>query len=147
MIARIRDADAARLQRLAAVHKEAFPPPERGWSVREIGDLSRNAILVADQHDTGFALASVAADEAELLTIAVSITARRNGIGRGLLRAVLDHAAVAGAATMFLEVAEDNDTALAFYRGAGFIEAGRRKDYYLRGQRRVSAFVLSRTLP
>ena len=48
-------------------------------------------LLQVDGHDAGFALCRVAADEAELLTIAVRPARRRQGAARRLLAAVIDH--------------------------------------------------------
>jgi len=51
---------------------------------------------------------------------------------RGLAGALLD-AAVADVDRMLLEVADDNDAALAFYRRRGFVEIDRRPRYYRSG--------------
>ena len=53
-----------------------------------------------------------------------------------------------GAATMHLEVAEDNAAARALYAKLGYEEAGRRHAYY-RGRRAaaVDAIVMRRSLP
>jgi ribosomal-protein-alanine N-acetyltransferase len=48
---------------------------------------------------------------------------------------------------IFLEVAEDNEAALALYRKLGFVELGRRKRYYERaGSEPVDALTLALTL-
>ncbi|MDJ1007658.1 MAG: GNAT family N-acetyltransferase [Paracoccaceae bacterium] len=86
----------------------------------------------AKRHSIGFALGRLAADEAELLTLAVDPAARRCGIGRGLLGQFEAEARARGATAAFLEVADDNAPALALYRAAGWAEAGRRPGYYLR---------------
>ena len=80
----------------------------------------------------GFAVFRVVAGEAELLAIGVAEPARRNGIGRALLDAVLEDAAEAAAEVMFLEVAVDNEAALALYRRSGFEAIGIRPSYYHR---------------
>lgn len=135
-----------RLRRLARVHDDAFGEGERGWSAAEIGDLAIAGILVAASDDSGFALLSRAADEAELLTLAVAPERRRAGLGGALLDTALAAAAGAGGVEIHLEVAADNAPALALYRKAGFARAGRRPGYYRRGDMRIDAFILSRTL-
>jgi len=92
----------------------------------------------------GFVLARLAADEAEILTIAVDPTVRGKGVGRALLAAILRQAASAGARTMFLEVDQDNAPALALYRRLGFIKVGERTGYYRRkdGQRAAAIVML-----
>ena len=82
-------------------------------------------------------LARVAADEAEVLTLAVVGAARRAGVGRRLLAAAMGEAARRGAASMFLEVGERNGAALGLYAGAGFVAVGRRERYYAGGEAAV----------
>lgn len=78
----------------------------------------------------GFILCRVAADEAEVLTLAVIPAFQRRGLGRRLLHAALDCARDRGAVQMFLEVASDNIPALSLYAGAGFTQVGCRRSYY-----------------
>ena len=124
-----------RARALAAAHAAAFAPEARGWSAEEIAALAAapGAILVSDPPSgalRGFALARVAGDEAELLTIAVSPAARGLGLGGALLVAVETRAAAAGARRLFLEVAESNRPARALYQRAGYAAVGRRPRYY-----------------
>jgi ribosomal-protein-alanine N-acetyltransferase len=76
------------------------------------------------------AVLQMAAGEAELLTMAVLPTLRRGGIGRKLLAELVVRATAYGAAAIWLEVRVSNEAAIALYRAAGFVEAGRRKAYY-----------------
>ncbi len=68
-----------------------------------------------------------AGGEAEVHTLAVDPAHQRRGIGRALLRAVLDHAV---GATVFLEVRTDNESAIQLYRSEGFDVIGIRRGYY-----------------
>ena len=65
--------------------------------------------------------------QAEVHTLAVDPTHHRRGIGRALLRAVLDRAQ---GATVFLEVRTDNESAINLYRSEGFEVIGTRRRYY-----------------
>ena len=84
------------LDRAAALHAESFVPlGERAWTRQDIAALLASPgvaglLLQAGGADAGFALCRVAADEAELLTIAVRPAHRRQGAGRRLLAAVID---------------------------------------------------------
>lgn len=78
----------------------------------------------------GFALARLAADEAELLSIGVVPECRRAGIARRLVAASVERAGSAGAAALFLEVGEANQPARLLYEGLGFHIVGRRPQYY-----------------
>lgn len=77
-----------------------------------------------------FILARTAADEAEILTLAVLPAARRKGLAHTLLQAALDAAQHRGAASMFLEVSSQNVLALALYTRSGFTPVGCRTRYY-----------------
>lgn len=133
---------------LAALHAQAFP--ERAWSEAEIADLLRNPTAFAftwrgGDAPVGFALGWTAAGEAELLTVAVVPDARRGGVGQMLLNAICAAALLRGAASLHLEVAEDNEPARRLYAKLGFEEVGRRRGYYADGQ--TDAIVMRRTLP
>lgn len=126
------------LDRAARLHREAFVPMgERGWTRQDIAGLlaspgTNGFLLEAKSGDVGMAICRVAADEAELLTVAVGPRHRRRGAGRRLVAAVIEQARLAGARTLFLEVGVDNPAARALYDSLGFVEAGRRKGYYAR---------------
>jgi ribosomal-protein-alanine N-acetyltransferase len=133
---------------LAAIHAAAFRAGPRPWSADELRGFATapGARLIIDAR--GFALSRVAADEAELATIAVAPDAWGLGVGAGLLRRALDQAFGDGAGRMFLEVGAGNRRALALYRGAGFVEAGRRRAYYRRADGAIEdALVMRCDLP
>lgn len=126
---------------LAAIHRICFAAP---WSAASLAASlampgSAGAIAVAgdslmpslgDSGPAGFVLWRTAAGEAEILTIAVLPPWRCHGLGRRLLEAAVADAGRQGAQTMFLEVADGNDAALALYRRAGFTQVGLRRGYY-----------------
>ena len=114
---------------LAALHAACFTTP-RPWSAAEFADLiaSPHCFLLCETN--GFLLGRVIADEAELLTVAVSPTARRQGTGARLLHRFAQTAQARGACTAFLEVAASNLAAQALYAKAGWAMAGRRRAYY-----------------
>jgi ribosomal-protein-alanine N-acetyltransferase len=140
----IATATPAHAEALAAIHRAAFPPAD-SWS--------RDVILMQFELPStfglihslgGMILGRVAADEAEILTLAVSPGQRRLGVGSALLRAAMNRAAAQGAVAMFLEVAVTNTAARALYAAHGFTEAGLRRRYYSDG---TDALVLRSTLP
>jgi ribosomal-protein-alanine N-acetyltransferase len=118
---------------LAALHAAAFPPAE-AWSAEAIARLlEMPGAFALHLPGRGFLLARVAAEEAEILTLAVLPGARRQGVGRALLVAAMAAAAAAGAKRLLLEVAEANVAARGLYASAGFVPVGRRRDYYSPG--------------
>jgi len=131
--------------RLAAVHATAFPAP---WDAAAFeGLLDQPGVFALEEAD-GFILLRAIADEAEILTLAVRPAARRQGVGARLVSEGAVAAVARGATRLFLEVAQDNASALALYARAGFAEAGRRAGYYARpGGRREDALILALNFP
>ncbi len=80
----------------------------------------------------GYVVGRSVLDEAEILNVGVAPPARRHGVARALVGALL--AAFAGAAvrSVFLEVRESNFPARALYQSFAFQEVGRRPRYYRR---------------
>jgi ribosomal-protein-alanine N-acetyltransferase len=115
---------------LAAIHASAFSDPD-AWS-RDVFDLQlRLPNVFALLHEAGgLILLRAAADEAEILTLAVTPGVRRGGIGYSLLTNGIAVAGQLGAKAVFLEVSVANIAAQALYTKAGFIQAGQRPQYY-----------------
>jgi ribosomal-protein-alanine N-acetyltransferase len=125
--AQLRDAP-----RLAQLHGLSF---HRGWGENEFETMltERNTMvhrLVAGRKIIGFAVSRIAADEAEILSIAVAESHRGRGLSRQLLQTHLGHLAGRGVRTVFLEVEENNQPARRLYQGSGFAVTGRRERYY-----------------
>ncbi len=78
----------------------------------------------------GFLIGRSAADEFEILNMAVSGAHRRRGIGSKLLESALEVSRKAGSARVYLEVRASNEPAIALYKRHGFTECGRRVKYY-----------------
>ena len=117
---------------IAALHAQSFPD---GWSAasiaRLIGGPGGFALIAAlDGRDAGFALLQCVPPESELLSIGVDPALRRAGLGRALLQRAAKDLTLAGGDLMFLDVAADNDAALALYRALGFQDISRRLRYY-----------------
>lgn len=69
-------------------------------------------------------------DSADIMTIGILPQARRAGLGRMLVKALLEEAVRRGARTVFLEVRESNQGARALYTSEGFREVGRIRRYF-----------------
>jgi ribosomal-protein-alanine N-acetyltransferase len=134
---------------IAALHAASF---QRGWSDGEVERLLLEPNVIADRvllghHLAGFVLARIAADEAEILSIAVDRSARGRGLGRRLLQRALQQLAARGVRSVFLEVDAANEAALALYRRMDFAEVGQRQRYYRGADDAAStALVLRRDL-
>jgi ribosomal-protein-alanine acetyltransferase len=78
----------------------------------------------------GGLLAPRNSDDADIQTLAVAPAARRNGLGRAIVVALIAEAATRGARQVFLEVRADNPTARALYNSLGFEQIAVRERYY-----------------
>ncbi|MDA8253231.1 MAG: GNAT family N-acetyltransferase [Rhodospirillales bacterium] len=128
---------------LAAIHAAAFPPAEHWGEAAIATQLTLPGGFALLHLAGGMALGRLAADEAEILALAVVPARRRTGLGRALLAAAEEHIAAAGARVVFLEVSFANAPARALYAAAGYGEIGRRRGYYPDGS---DALVLARPL-
>ncbi len=141
----IADGYPAQFQVLSALHARCF---EDAWSPQAMGEVLQLAgafsVVAVAEAPVGFALARLAADEAELLTLCVLPNYRRRGIAARLLAACMEGARARGAKAIFLEVDETNDAAHALYTMRGFVGVGRRPDYYRLPNRVPSAALILR---
>lgn len=78
----------------------------------------------------GFLIGRVVADQAELLNLAIQENRRRRGGATALLLSALENFRARGAQSVYLEVRQSNDAAIAFYLKHGFTISGRRRAYY-----------------
>lgn len=123
----------ADLDAVAAIERAAFTDP---WPRRAFQELLAEphlrslAIDGADGQLAGYAFCSVAADQGEILNLAVHPAARRRGLGRQLLEAALQIMRQAGATGVFLEVRQSNEAAIRLYADAGFRSVSLRRGYY-----------------
>jgi [ribosomal protein S18]-alanine N-acetyltransferase len=90
----------------------------------------------------GFVLVRVAADEAEILTIAVDKSERRHGVGTALIETVLRSLHQLRAKSLFLEVDEQNNAAVNLYKQLGFRLVAKRPSYYDTPSGKSSALVM-----
>jgi len=135
---------------LARIHKQSF---YRGWSQEEFSDFLNEASTPcyiacdARRRIAGFALLRLAADEAELLTIAVDPKWRGKTVGRALMKAAFADLMLSPARRMFLEVDEQNMPAIRLYEREGFARIAERRGYYPRPDgSAATALVMARDL-
>ena len=135
--------------KLAQLHGASF---HRGWGEGEFETMltERNTLvhrLKLGRKVIGFAVSRMAADEAEILSIAIDADQRGRGLSRNLLLTHLGHLAGRGIRSIFLEVEENNQPARRLYERAGFGIAGRRERYYQQpGGEQLNALLMRRDL-
>jgi ribosomal-protein-alanine N-acetyltransferase len=135
--------------RLAQLHGASF---HRGWGEAEFEQMLREHNTQLDRlrqgrNVIGFAVSRIAADEAEILSIALDPRHRGRGLSRNLLLTHLGRLAGRGVRTVFLEVEENNRPARRLYERSGFSVAGRRERYYKQpGGEHLNAVLMRRDL-
>jgi ribosomal-protein-alanine N-acetyltransferase len=117
---------------LAKLHQRCFPRP---WETQDfeahLSQPSGEAYgLKIGEKLLGFLLMRFAADEAEVLTVAVDPKWQRLSCGERLMMFAFSQALAQGASHCYLEVESANHAALRLYKKLGFYETGRRAQYY-----------------
>jgi ribosomal-protein-alanine N-acetyltransferase len=118
---------------LTSILREA--PEAANWTQASYQESmnSPGAVAFVSESDgkvSGFLIGRQVVDEAEILNLAVALSARRRGEGGALLRAAVEEFRARGASRVFLEVRESNAAGIAFYEKHGFCKTGRRAGYY-----------------
>jgi [ribosomal protein S18]-alanine N-acetyltransferase len=131
-----------RKQDLAGLHQldQVCFPQEIAYSRAELQHFlnhPRCFCWIAEQPDrklAGFVITERARRNGlpagHIVTLDVDPSARRRGLGTLLMQTAENQMRQEGAGVMSLEVAENNASALRFYRGLGFVSRGRIAKYY-----------------
>ena len=129
MIPHLRRATKSDIPALLEIELASFPQPH--WPAKDFLKFD-TIVAVIDHRVAGFIVVReiLAGDknrqsEREILNIAVAPSFRRRGVATLLLRNELRSNAV-----YFLEVRKSNSAARKLYSRQGFVEVGRRKEYY-----------------
>ena len=130
-VAELRPMREADVDAVMAVEVRAYPFP---WTAGIFRDCLRAGYPMWVQEQggqlVGYAVLSIAADEAHLLNLCTAPGHEGRGLGRRLLQSMLRIARGHRAQRMFLEVRPSNPRAIALYERSGFNEIGRRPRYY-----------------
>jgi ribosomal-protein-alanine N-acetyltransferase len=137
------------IDKLAELHCLVFG--EGGWSADGILALKKSGAEVIGS-DNAMIIYRAAADEAEILTLAVHPAHRREGLASALIgvmeRELGKNDETPGQAgsdrirKIFLEVSVENQAAIELYKKLGFVETARRPGYY----RGVDAILMSKNI-
>lgn len=149
---RITPISAGRLEEIARLHALCFP--DEAWSAADFAGILAMAGTsghLVEAFETsassGFLFDALLGESGEIITLGVVAEMRRRGAARALLEDLFRRAQSRRISRLTLEVADDNEAALALYQGHGFMQVGVRRRYYHRADgREVDAKLLSRTL-
>ena len=118
----------------SAAHLILKESPEASiWSRESLLESVSQGIAWAAELEgcvAGILIGRVAADEFEILNLAVGKACRRRGIATQLVSSALEYARTAGARRTYIEVRASNAGGIGFYARMAFRECGRRPNYY-----------------
>lgn len=117
---------------VAALEKICFCDP---WSEGSVASelenpLSRWLVALEGEQVLGYVGSQTVLDESDMMNLAVDPAFRRRGIARALVCALMEQLRKMGSRCLTLEVRASNESAQALYACLGFVQVGRRKNYY-----------------
>ena len=120
------------VEQVAALEKICFSEPWSENSVRHelTNPLSLWLVAVDGEKVLGYVGSQTVMGEADMMNVAVDPSARRCGIGRELVEALVLALKEKNAYCLTLEVRASNEPAKTLYAKLGFSQVGRRPNYY-----------------
>ena len=123
-------ADHAR--QVAKIESLCFSAP---WSENAIrseltNPLSAWFVAVDADKVVGYIGSQTVLGESDMMNLAVLPEYRRQGVGRALVDVLIHHLTDKAVKCLTLEVRASNDAAIELYNCMGFVEVGRRPNYY-----------------
>ena len=124
--------DSRHVAQVAALEKQCFSEP---WSENSVASELSNPLsawLVAMDGDVlaGYVGSQSVMGETDMMNIAVDAHYRRQGIAQALIEALVMHLKEKGSHSLTLEVRISNQPAIALYEKLGFVQVGKRLNYY-----------------
>lgn len=95
-----------------------------------INPLSLWLVAMNAQTVVGYIGSQTVLGEADIMNVAVAEDHRRQGIARQLLNELQRRLAADGAYSLTLEVRVSNEAAIRLYHSLGYVQVGRRPNYY-----------------
>lgn len=140
MAIEFRQANKDDLHELSALEAEIFSEPWGEETIAhylELGEKNKATYVLYDEADKkilAYVIVQTLYDEMEIMRFAVIPTRRREGLGKMLMNMLISAAKEHEVEKIILEVNSINYKAISLYKSLGFIEVGRRKDYYKQGE-------------
>jgi ribosomal-protein-alanine N-acetyltransferase len=135
---------AGDIEAVMEVEKSAYEFP---WTKGIFADCIRVGydcvVATMEGEIVGHAVLSVAAGESHILNLTVQKTHQGQGLGKQLLRYLIDLARIRSAQSILLEARPSNYAAIRLYEASGFNEIGCRKGYYPAAQGKEDALLFA----
>ncbi len=135
------------LKQVIAVEKKAYPHPWTLGIFRDCLRIGYNAwVMTLDRVVIGYGIVMLSPGEAHLLNVCVDPEYQGKGLGRYLLRYLIEKSNKTDVDMVMLEVRRSNEQAQQLYQSEGFHELGVRKAYYPAEEGREDAIILAKYL-
>lgn len=123
---------AAHIAPIAALERVCFsdPWPEAAVESELTNPLSLWLVAVEEGQVAGYVGSQSVLGEADMMNVAVSPEFRRRGVARALLLALERRLAENAVHCLTLEVRASNEPAISLYHSLGYVQVGRRPNYY-----------------
>jgi len=113
--------------KLSTMHADCFA---KNWSERDFAEMFDFAGTFAIIAEQGFAVIRILFDEAEIITVGVEKSARKQGVAAKIVAQMLEFVTQKQVANIFLEVRKSNIAAINLYQKFDFKIISTRKNYY-----------------
>lgn len=140
-IRKMRETDLCRIAQIAA---QSFGSPWSRQGFAEALPMENVCFLLAEEENAilGYGGLYMAADEGEIINVAVCPDFRRQGVADLLLTELINEGHRNGVCRFFLEVRVSNEAAIRLYEKHGFQRQGIRRNFYQKP--REDAYVMNR---
>lgn len=143
----VRTMNYSDLKQVIAVEKKAYPHPWTQGIFRDCLRIGYNAwVMTLDMKVIGYGIVMLSPGEAHILNICIHPQYQGKGLGRYLLRHLINKSNQTDIDMVLLEVRRSNAGAQLLYQSEGFHELGVRKAYYPAENGREDAIILAKYL-
>ena len=134
------------LNQIMEIEVQAYTHPWTKGIFKDCVRGHRSWVAMQDEAIVGYAVLMMAPGESHVLNLCVNPEHQRKGIGRSLLRLLMEKSAQSGVDMILLEVRRSNQSAIDLYQDEGFHELGVRKGYYPADDGREDAIIFAKYL-
>ena len=117
---------------LAEIEREEFSVPFKEEDFSDIFESEISNVLVAKIGDmvVGYVSFTIIIDECQIINFATKNEFKRQGVGKKVMEALLDHGKARGVTKYFLEVRQSNEGAISLYKKYSFVPVGISKNHF-----------------
>ena len=141
--------DATRNDILYEYYSKIKDDNEKKWEKKDFYMFisnQNNIFILSHPKPVGYLKARVNSDEIEIISILIDKKFRKIGIGKSLLKQLLNIALKKKIQNIFLEVSVENQIAINLYKKFNFVKVGKRKNYYFQYGKYIDADIMKLVL-